>query len=180
MLTDRNHGFPTGILTLAHLLPHVTLHRFCSARAQAQLNFGSGPAHLLTLLTVPWWSQRPIPLQIVRARGPKNVTTAYFISCARQNFPQAFDDALLSELLSTPPHGRLDFALYFSGFRGTPSFYHGLVQPKIRFSFLVGFVVYIDFPFRHNNTNHLHTTTPPHLLPRTKRFLRRHIVKHEF
>jgi hypothetical protein len=42
------------------------------------------------------------------------------------------------------------------------------------------FFVYIDFPFRHNNTNHLHTATPPYLLPRTKRFLRRYVVKHEF
>jgi hypothetical protein len=39
--------FTTGISTLAHLLPHVTLRRFCSGRlrpAQARLNFGSGPA----------------------------------------------------------------------------------------------------------------------------------------
>jgi hypothetical protein len=41
------------------------------------------------------------------------------------------DDALLSELLSTPPHGRLDFALCFSGCRGTPSFYHGFHAPAI-------------------------------------------------
>jgi len=38
----------------------------------------------------------------------------------------------------------------------------------------------LGFPFRHNDTNHLHTTTPPHRLPRTKRFLRRHVVKYEF
>ena len=46
------------------------------------------------------------------------------------------DDALLLELLPTPPHSRLDFALCFSGFRGTPSFYHGfyalaIVTPTI-------------------------------------------------
>jgi hypothetical protein len=41
------------------------------------------------------------------------------------------DDALLLELLSTPPHGRLDSALCFSGFRGTPSFYHGFYAPAI-------------------------------------------------
>jgi hypothetical protein len=41
------------------------------------------------------------------------------------------DDALLLQLLSSPPQCRLDFALCFSGFRGTPSFYHGFYAPKI-------------------------------------------------
>jgi hypothetical protein len=40
-------------------------------------------------------------------------------------------NALLSQLLSSPPQCRLDFALCFSGFRGTPSFYHGFYAPKI-------------------------------------------------
>ena len=35
----------TGTSTLAHLLPHVTLRRFCSARLRPGLNFGSAPAH---------------------------------------------------------------------------------------------------------------------------------------
>jgi hypothetical protein len=41
------------------------------------------------------------------------------------------DNALLSQLLSSPPQRQLDFALCFSGFRGTPSFYHGFYAPKI-------------------------------------------------
>lgn len=40
-------------------------------------------------------------------------------------------NTLLSQLLSSPPQSRLDFALCFSGFRGTPSFYHGFYAPKI-------------------------------------------------
>jgi hypothetical protein len=41
----RKSLFTTGISTLAHLLPYATLRRFCLGRAQAGLNFGSGPAH---------------------------------------------------------------------------------------------------------------------------------------
>jgi hypothetical protein len=41
------------------------------------------------------------------------------------------DDALLLQLLSSPPQCRLDFALCFSGFRGTTSFYQGFYAPEI-------------------------------------------------
>jgi hypothetical protein len=43
----------------------------------------------------------------------------------------SYGNAPLSQLLSSPPQCRLDFALCFSGFRGTPSFYHGFYAPKI-------------------------------------------------
>ncbi len=41
------------------------------------------------------------------------------------------DDALLSQLLSSPPQSRLDFALCFCGFRATSTFYHGFYTPEI-------------------------------------------------
>ena len=41
------------------------------------------------------------------------------------------DDPLLSQLLSCPPQCPLDFAVCFSGFRGTPRFYHGFYAPEI-------------------------------------------------
>jgi hypothetical protein len=40
-------------------------------------------------------------------------------------------NALLSQLLSSPPQCQLDFTLSFCGFRGTPSFYQGFYTPKI-------------------------------------------------
>ena len=40
-------------------------------------------------------------------------------------------EALQLQLLSSPPQCRLDFALCLSGFRGTPSFYHGFYTPEI-------------------------------------------------
>jgi hypothetical protein len=40
-------------------------------------------------------------------------------------------NAPLSQLLSSPPQRQLDFALCFSGFRGTPSFYGGFYAPKV-------------------------------------------------
>jgi hypothetical protein len=41
------------------------------------------------------------------------------------------DDPLLLQLLSSPPQCPLDFALCFSGYRGTPRFYHGFYTPQI-------------------------------------------------
>jgi hypothetical protein len=41
------------------------------------------------------------------------------------------DDPLLGQLLSSPPQRPLDFALCFSGFRGTPRYYRGFYAPQI-------------------------------------------------
>jgi hypothetical protein len=69
------------------------------SRAQARLNFGSSPVHpLLTLLTAPWRSQDPSHYKLStfnegprnKARGPENVNHCIFLTCACQNFPQAF------------------------------------------------------------------------------------------
>jgi hypothetical protein len=63
--------FTTGISTLAHLLPHVTLRRFLLRPAQAGLNFGSGPAHSAHPADRTVAELRPIPLQIGSPIGKK-------------------------------------------------------------------------------------------------------------
>jgi hypothetical protein len=74
----------TGTSTLAHLLPHVTLRRFCSARLRPGSTSAPVLLTLLTLLTAPWRIQDPSHYKLStfnegprnKARGSQNGTIA--------------------------------------------------------------------------------------------------------
>jgi hypothetical protein len=59
MFTSCTICYTTGISTPTHLLPHVTLCRFCSGRLRPGSTLAQVLLTLLTLLTAPWRSQDP-------------------------------------------------------------------------------------------------------------------------
>jgi hypothetical protein len=73
----RSGCFTTGISTLAHLLLHVTLRRFCSGKLRPGSTSAPVMLTFLTLLTASWRSQDPSPLQIIGTIQGHHITTPH-------------------------------------------------------------------------------------------------------